>query len=79
MDKQMTIYIGFAAVLLVGIVAGNLSTRGEEKPPTYPVNIPVKPEVQKYRFGIQCPDGSRVEYVAVERLSKKIVCKPDPE
>jgi hypothetical protein len=37
------------------------------------------PVLQKFRFGVLCPDGSRVEYVATERLPKAEMCYPDPE
>ena len=37
------------------------------------------PILQKLRFGVICPDGSRVEYVATERLPKAEMCYPDPE
>ena len=37
----------------------------------------IKPEMsaQKFRFGEQCADGSRVEYIGTIRLPKSVVCQ----
>ena len=32
-------------------------------------------QVQKFRFGEQCPDGLRVEYISTIRLPKAVVCQ----
>jgi len=32
-------------------------------------------QAQKFRFGEQCPDGLRVEYVNTVRLPKSVVCQ----
>jgi hypothetical protein len=33
------------------------------------------PQAQKFRYGEQCPDGSRVEYIREIRLPKSVVCQ----
>jgi len=38
-------------------------------------NKPAIPYVQKFRFGEQCPDRLRVEYVSSIRLPKSVICQ----
>ena len=67
-----------SALALVGLlVGGNLYYRDTTAPPA--AVAATAPVLQKFRFGIVCPDGSRVEYVATERLPKSEMCYPDPE
>jgi hypothetical protein len=33
------------------------------------------PQAQKFRYGEQCQDGSRVEYIREIRLPKSVVCQ----
>ncbi len=43
-----------------------------------PQNAEVK-QVQKFRFGIKCQDGSMVEYISPYRLPNHLVCQPEPK
>jgi len=56
-----------AIIILVGVNIYSVKKENELKP-----NIS---QVQKFRFGEQCPDGLRVEYVSTIRLPKSIVCQ----
>lgn len=33
------------------------------------------PQAQKFRFGEQCPDGLKVEYISTIRLPKSMLCQ----
>jgi hypothetical protein len=78
--NRINMYCAFGVFLVVALVAGQYAIiryTATTAPPTA-VAAPA-PILQKFRFGVLCPDGSRVEYVATERLPKTEMCYPDPE
>jgi len=38
-------------------------------------NNQVSNQMQKFKFGEQCPDGLRVEYISTIRLPKSVICQ----
>jgi hypothetical protein len=77
--NRITMYCVAGVFLVVALVAGQYAViRYTTTTPPAAVVVPA-PILQKFRFGVLCPDGSRVEYVATERLPKAEMCYPDPE
>lgn len=61
---------------VIGIITASLSIAlylnfSKVETPT----APTAPQAQKFRFGEQCGDGLRVEYVSTIRLPKSVICQ----
>lgn len=80
MDRTNKCDLTSIAILLIScailgwIVAGYISEKPRAK-----VEQEEIVQTQKYRFDVECPDKSRVGYVATKRLPKSTVCQPDPQ
>ena len=68
-DSFNSIFLSAVVVIVAGIFVFWMASY-----PTKPTPTPT-PQVQKFRFGEQCPDGLRVEYVSTIRLPKSVVCQ----
>lgn len=67
--KVTTLYIFISILLIIIISLTTYIVRIKSE-----TNIPAM-QVQKFRFGEQCPDGLRVEYVSTIRLPKAVICQ----
>jgi len=65
-NALMSAIIMLAITGAVLIIWNNNATKPAPAPQT---------QAQKFRFGEQCPDGLRVEYVSTYRLPKAVVCQ----
>jgi len=63
------IYFGISIFILILIIGSwnYLESKQSTKPPIQ--------YMQKFKFGEQCPDGLRVEYVSTIRLPKAVICQ----
>jgi len=72
MGKNIEIVACFAVMFFVGMAIGTVANDFAKKPEKAPAP---QAQAQKFRFGEQCPDGLRVEYVSTYRLPPAVVCQ----
>ena len=68
MKSEWVVAIAFGCI---GLVVGYFTMQQYNKPKP--------PGELRYKFLIECPDKSRVEYIAAQRISKRVLCAPDPQ
>jgi len=70
---RQTVFNALMSAIIVLIITGSflfIWNNNAQKPAPAPQS-----QAQKFRFGEQCPDGLRVEYVSTYRLPKAVVCQ----
>jgi len=72
MGRNIEIIACIAVMFFAGMAIGTFAPTLAKKPEKAPAP---QPQAQKFRFGEQCPDGLRVEYVSTYRLPKAVVCQ----
>jgi len=70
MSKIILIALGIVIVVSIAQLNIYLITKKE-------VTKPTTIQAQKFRFGEQCSDGLRVEYVSTIRLPKSVICQKE--
>ena len=70
--KEATILaVGISIILIIMFIMIHLSVTKQQEPKPQTI------QAQKFRFGEQCPDGLRVEYVSTIRLPKSVICQKE--